>query len=649
MSLFEKVKSKYIRILPFQFINENILYKLVNYSKKAQLLFDLKLSDFKQIFFNNLDLNAVDYLSKFNSDSYYPSDQQITSLNDSLEEDIQKYNSNFEVFQNYAINYITNYIKKEKINYEKKISIDDLFIDIFSPFIDTFSQNKLYQKIFTIPVVISFIKEHNLMELYSNFFEKLNKSQLIYDAFYFIFNDIKELNEIKNFGINFQAIKRLAFKIKSKVLKNFEENDLFDIFKLNKIENNLTTLVIDSKLNIKSDIFENINNFKYLSFLSLKNINFDKQFTIKLDTLKQLEFYTCHNMSISQESANNIRKLVLFSNNIKSEIKLKFPELKIFKYLSHPLLEEIIELGSMTKLKELFIDMDKNYKIIKNFDKLGIEDLSLFTFQNDTDKITKALEKTFQLKNLKKFTIELTYINNKINNILPLLGQNNSVEKIKIIWFGGDGQSLLDNFQKKFPNASFLKIQEQSKKIISSIEIKENEDLKVNKINIDSKGRNNKIYIHSYETLTDVKLSFNEYIHQKDGFALFEEKCDIIFKSLINLELSFAKIDLKLINNLFNNLKKFPNLKNFKLDCQCVDIDEKSYENYIKKLLSLKLKSIILKIKKYKKKETDISKSEDSEKSEENNKKYYSENELKNMNNNFNIMKYNKIFIYKFK
>ena len=237
MSLFEKVKSIYIRLLPFQFINDNILYKIVNCSKKAQLLFNLKLSDFKQKFFNNLDLNVVDYLSKFDSDIYYPSDHKITLLKDTLEEDIQKYNSNFEAFQNYVINYISNYMKKNKINDENKVSIDDLFIDIFSPFIDTFSQNKLYQKLFTIPVVISFIKEHNLMELYSNFFEKLNKSQFIYNAFYFFFDDVKEIYEIKDLGINFNKIKRLAFKIKSEVPDNFKENDLFDIFNLNKIEN----------------------------------------------------------------------------------------------------------------------------------------------------------------------------------------------------------------------------------------------------------------------------------------------------------------------------------------------------------------------------------------------------------------------------
>ena len=416
-----------------------------------------------------MDLNVVDYLSKFDSDTYYPSDHKITLLKDTLEEDIQKYNSNFEAFQNYVINYISNYMKKNKINDENKVSIDDLFIDIFSPFIDTFSQNKLYQKLFTIPVVISFIKEHNLMELYSNFFEKLNKSQFIYNAFYFFFDDVKEIYEIKDLGINFNKIKRLAFKIKSEVPYNFKENDLFDIFNLNKIENNLTTLVIDAKLNITSDIFESINNFKYLSFLSLKNINFDKLFTTKLSSLKNLEFDSCHNVSISQESANNIRKLVLFSNNISSEIKLKFPELEIFKYQlfsDYSLLSEAVDLESMTKLTKIFIDMDENFPKIKNIDKLGIENLTLYTILNDVDKMTKTLEKIFKLKKLKKLNFGLININDEINDILPLLDQNDSVEKIHIIWLDGNSEAPLNNFQKKFPNASYLKIQEHTKKKI---------------------------------------------------------------------------------------------------------------------------------------------------------------------------------------
>ena len=195
-------------------------------------------------------------------------------------------------------------------------------------------------------------------------------------------------------------------------------------------------MVIDAKLNIKSDIFENINNFKYLSFLSLKNINFDKLFTTKLSSLKNLEFDSCHNVSISQESANNIRKLVLFSNNISSEIKLKFPELEIFKYQlfsDYSLLSEAVDLESMTKLTKIFIDMDENFPKIKNIDKLGIENLTLYTILNDVDKMTKTLEKIFKLKKLKKLNFGLININDEINDILPLLDQNDSVEKIHII------------------------------------------------------------------------------------------------------------------------------------------------------------------------------------------------------------------------
>ena len=95
---------------------------------------------------------------------------------------------------------------------------------------------------------------------------------------------------------------------------------------------------------------------------------------------------------------------------------------------------------------------------MKNFDKLGIENLTLYTIKNDVDDMTKTLEKIFQLKKLKKFNFGLIYINNEINDILPLLGQNDSVEKIQIIWLGGHSEAPLDNFQKKFPNVSCLKI-----------------------------------------------------------------------------------------------------------------------------------------------------------------------------------------------
>ena len=149
-----------------------------------------------------------------------------------------------------------------------------------------------------------------------------------------------------------------------------------------------------------------------------------------------------------------------------------------------------------------------------------------------------------------------------------------------------------------------------------------------------------------------MELNFNIYNHNANGFALFNDKCHYIFKSLINLKLVFkGETEIKIINNIFKNIEKIPNLKSFKLSFTCKDLKEKCYEEYIKKLLSLKLKSIELnKIKSKKPKISDklnLGKSEESVNYEDNNL-YYSENELKNLYNDFCLMKYYKILINKF-
>ena len=84
-----------------------------------------------------------------------------------------------------------------------------------------------------------------------------------------------------------------------------------------------------------------------------------------------------------------------------------------------------------------------------------------------------------------------------------------------------------------------------------------------------------------------------------------------------------TEIELKILKNLFNNLEKIPNLKDFKLIAFCKDIEEKEYENFIRKILFLKIKSIYLKIKKTHEKD----KEKDKEKKDHNKKGENEENE----------------------
>ena len=165
--------------------------------------------------------------------------------------------------------------------------------------------------------------------------------------------------------------------------------------------------------------------------------------------------------------------------------------------------------------------------------------------------------------------------------------------------------------------------------------------------------------------MTDVELRFFKYKHNENGFALFNDEFHYKFDSLMNLNLSFiSEVEIKIVNNIFKNLEKIPNLKKFSLHFVCKDVDKRCYEEYIKILLSLKLKSIELKKGKSKQaktvKDSDIPKkseeseeleeseeSEETEESEDHNL-YYSESELKIFNKDFSLMKYYKILINKF-
>ena len=61
-SLLKKIKSKYIYKIIFDYIdNENFKFKLFNYSKYFQNILILKLFDYKEKYFDNLDINLNEY------------------------------------------------------------------------------------------------------------------------------------------------------------------------------------------------------------------------------------------------------------------------------------------------------------------------------------------------------------------------------------------------------------------------------------------------------------------------------------------------------------------------------------------------------------------------------------------------------------
>ena len=70
------------------------------------------------------------------------------------------------------------------------------------------------------------------------------------------------------------------------------------------------------------DLFEYINNFKSLRFLYIENVNFKKDFIIKLKKLKVLSIKSCRNIQLS-EINDNLKELYLSNDEISDMNLLK--------------------------------------------------------------------------------------------------------------------------------------------------------------------------------------------------------------------------------------------------------------------------------------------------------------------------------------
>ena len=95
---------------------------------------------------------------------------------------------------------------------------------------------------------------------------------------------MNKINYLKDININFNKIKRLKLKIENEhkekddiKIKNFFET----LFSFNNIENNLIYFDLDIDFlcdGINNESIGKINNFKFLRYLYIKNLNFKKRY-----------------------------------------------------------------------------------------------------------------------------------------------------------------------------------------------------------------------------------------------------------------------------------------------------------------------------------------------------------------------------------
>ena len=582
--LLKKISSKYIIDSVFAFIkDENYKYKLIHHSKCLQDKLNIKLIDYQIKYFNRNGINFHNFLYKTINEDIFDKDQ----LKNKLEEYLLYKKIKINSIQNIVLNFFE---ENEKI-YQKNFYTNNnyLLIDINSPFFNILSKSKIFQY-FTITIcsLDKFEKD------YISAFKEMNKLNSNYSSIILDYRDTSDIN-LKKININFDKIKKL------KIIQNssFEFNGLFNtIFTLGNPGNNLCYLNLTRNFKnqeIEPNTVTNLNNFKSLKYLYLNGFNFKRNFVLKLDNLESLVIMNSKNIIFTEKNSLYLKNLELFFNtNVKPISILKIPELEECQLCSRESFKEVIDFSSLKKVKNLKIEL-KNFIL---FDKSYlISNLEVFSNSHEPkENELKMWSNIFELKLLRDISLSIYKLG--IDSINEIKGENESINTMNLhMYYIKD--CVLYDFQKRFPNLSNLYIHYINNEGKTNIEIRENKKSKINRINLYIKGNGNIVFlIHNYETLEAADFCFlNEIENFEKIFPIFQNKCNICFKSLNEFKLIYKdsntnKVDI--LNNIYQNLDCMPCLKRFTLSLNQFSLDEKKYLDFIKKILSLKLEFIKL-------------------------------------------------------
>ena len=606
-AILSRIKSQYIVPNIFSYIdyeNNQFSLKLFNYSKKFQKILGIRLFNYQDKYIRNLGMKLNKYLLINNTSNIYFNLKKYNKeiLKTNFQKDLLKSKVDEKDMNKYLINYYERFIGNKE-----ELKADEKSIDIFSPFFDILSKEPFFKELFIIPIKISNVKKYNLIDDYISAFSKLNT---LYPTLNIYYTDVNDVYYLVDFKANINLIDSLI--IQPEEDKYIDDNNyIFDaLSSLPNLKNNL--IYLDIKGTIEEDTKNNfgiannfednneqikLNDFKSLQVLKLTNFHFKKEFILKLTNLRELYLNNCKNISFEDDIFINLKKISLNSIDINQKNKIKCPKLEEIEYFGK--YRDIFDYGSLEKLKNLNIE----YCDIENYINSPLEYVSIerSNKRNEKDNFKKLLSNKF----LKRIKIKIVTIND--NDMGLVKEKNNSVKELNINWNNQDNDCILYNLQNKFPNLSSLNI--TSKNIydnngFSKVEIEENPEVNVNKISITGQNKIFKLYVHSFEKLKYISLNFIDEIKNiKEIIPFFNNKCDIIFISLTHFEFKYNTMssdskskNVEILHNLYNNMDKIPNIRNFYFSCNSKGVDEVFYENFIKKILLFRLNKIELDI-----------------------------------------------------
>ena len=591
-SLLNKIKSQYICKMIFDITYDNLKYKLFSYSKHFQEMLGIKLIDYKEKYWIKKGIKLEEYLTLKTQKNYNPNRINKKLLYDTLTSFIKKNNIDLDSLKEYLIEFYKN---------QKNLKKGKLFLDIFSPFFEELSKSECFD-LFIIPLEMDLIDKNQLNSDYIAAFENLNKKELNNICLKINFRNEKDINALKGININFEKIQELDI-INVGNEKNINYDNIFkQLILAPNFGKNLKKLYLKihdvwGKINdIK--IFEKINDFSNLLSLELNGFKFQKNFKLNLKNITTLILRNCSGIILSD--SDKLENIIISNTDIKKNKSLsKFKNLEkceLINYRNNQNFKEIIDFSKLINLKNLvclshdFIFLTEN-SLVENIDLIGVEEDT----SEDIEK--KTIEKIFKLKHLKDIKFCINY-SIDLGEILEENETNKSLKNMHIMFKEIMEGSNISEFIKKFENLSELKIhinigEEES---IMELNIKENEKCKIDKLSIIGFGFEKfEIICGLYSNLIEIELNENlEISNLEESFPLFQKNCDIKFNKLTkfiysNWELAQFETPLEVVENVYNNLTKTPNLKNFEFVCICNGISKELYEKFIKRLLEMKL------------------------------------------------------------
>ena len=591
-SLLNKIKSQYICKMIFDITYDNLKYKLFSHSKHFQEMLGIKLIDYKEKYWIKKGIKLEEYLTLKTQKNYNPNRINKKLLYDTLTSFIKKNNIDLDSLKEYLIEFYKN---------QKNLKKEKLFLDIFSPFFEELSKSECFD-LFIIPLEMDLIDKNQLNSDYIAAFENLNKKELNNICLKINFRNEKDINALKGININFEKVQDLDI-INVGNEKNINYDNIFkQLILAPNFGKNLKKLYLKihdvwGKINdIK--IFEKINDFSNLLSLELNGFKFQKNFKLNLKNITTLILRNCSGIILSD--SDKLENIIISNTDIKKNKALsKFKNLEkceLINYRNNQNFKEIIDFSKLINLKNLvclshdFIFLTEN-SLVENIDLIGVEEDT----SEDIEK--KTIEKIFKLKHLKDIKFCINY-SIDLREILEENETNKSLKNMHIMFKEIMEGSNISEFIKKFENLSELKIdinigEEES---IMELNINEDEKCKIDKLSINGFGFEKfEIICGLYSNLIEIELNENlEISNLEESFPLFQKNCDIKFNKLTkfiysNWELAQFETPLEVVENVYNNLTKTPNLKNFEFVCICNGISKELYEKFIKRLLEMKL------------------------------------------------------------